>query len=93
MNTPDGWTQCPAGAIARLATNLALKRQREMWLTGLAWAVGAILAVAGSWATAGAIDGWLSPKPGCGTAVHPATGCGTAPATTPSSAPGCGGTK
>jgi hypothetical protein len=90
MNTPSGWTQCPAGTIARLATNLALKRQRQMWLAGLAWAVGAGLAIAGSWATAGAIDGWFNPKPGYGVGFQAGSGCGT---TTPSSAPACGPAK
>jgi hypothetical protein len=80
MNTPSGWTECPAGAFTRLTANLALRRQREIWLTALAWAVGALMAVAGSWATAGAIEGWLThDQGGC---AHQAGSCGS-PTTTP----------
>ena len=91
MNIPSGWTECPAGAFTRLAANLALKRQREIWLTGLAWAVGALLAVAGSWATAGAIDGWIAPDHLSSAGARPGSGCGSTPP--PCSAPSNHGSK
>jgi hypothetical protein len=85
MNIPSGWTECPAGAFTRLAANLALQKQRQIWLAGLAWAVGALLAIAGSYATAGAIEFWLT-GPHTTLPYH-AGGCGKTTAQTPCSTP------
>jgi hypothetical protein len=92
----NGWTRCPPGEFRRLAADLTARRLRRLWITRLAWAAGALLAVAACWQMAAAIDTWHSNGwQFGGTAAQPgkcSTGGLLVPTTpsTPTSAPNCG---
>jgi hypothetical protein len=83
----DGWTRCPPGTFRRLAVNLAARRVRQLWLTGLGWAAAALVAAAVTWQAADAVahhySGGSAGGSGCG-----ATPCGTSgPCPTPATQP------
>jgi hypothetical protein len=77
MSTPsaNGWTRCPPGSFRRLAANLTARRQRQLWLTRLAWTVGAVVAIAASVGGASAIESYVfyhrTAPGGCGSSSIP----------------------
>ena len=79
--TQNGWGPCPRGTFGRLTAVLAARRARQVWLTRLGTAVGAVLAVAACWQAAAAVDNWQS-----GAWQQPAHVC---PAPTPCSTGDC----
>jgi hypothetical protein len=56
--TRNGWTRCPPGTFVRLTGDLAARRTRQAWLTGVGVALGVGLTVAVCWQAAAAIDDW-----------------------------------
>jgi hypothetical protein len=96
MSTPsrDGWTRCPPGSFRRLGAVLAARQLRRRWLTRLALAAAALLAMAACWETAVVVDAWQSglwsrPKPTLEVGP-PCPTPGDPPAPAPAQAPGCG---
>jgi hypothetical protein len=55
-SSTNGWTRCPPGSFGRLAANLTARRQRQLRLTRVTWAVGTALALAASVGGATAIE-------------------------------------
>lgn len=78
MNTPssDGWNRCPPGSFRRLAAELTARRQRQLWLTRLAWAAGTAIAIVGGWEATSAVTGWTIGEP---SSVAPAEHCAPVP--------------
>jgi hypothetical protein len=69
--TRDGWGPCPPGAFNRLTTNLAARRTRQIWLTGVGVAAALVLTAAASWQAAVAIDDWQSGRNGAAHQCQP----------------------
>jgi hypothetical protein len=78
----DGWVRCPRGTFVRLTSDLAARRVRHMWLTGLGVTLGVVLTAVAGWGAVSAFDDWQNGR----WSGRPVNRCIESPPPTPTSA-------